>query len=108
MLETSTSEASARPTLIRTLIPSLHSKHRVVGHGARRAAHCLAFRCYLRLVAAGKPKKVALIACMRKLPTILNALMRTNTKWQQPRQAENGLTLKTVASVAGLAESPGS
>jgi transposase len=31
---------------------------------------------YKRLVAAGKPKKVALVACMRKLLTILNALMR--------------------------------
>ncbi len=30
---------------------------------------------------AGKPKKVALIACMRKLLTILNAMMRTNTTW---------------------------
>jgi hypothetical protein len=28
---------------------------------------------YRRLVQAGKPKKVALIACMRKLLTILNA-----------------------------------
>ena len=38
---------------------------------------------YGRLVTAGKPKKVALIACMRKLLTILNAMMRTNTKWLQ-------------------------
>jgi transposase len=30
----------------------------------------------LRLLAAGKPKKVALVACMRKLLSILNALMR--------------------------------
>ncbi len=44
---------------------------------------------YLRLVAAGKPKKVALIACMRKLLTILNAMMWTNTKWQQLSQSEN-------------------
>ena len=36
---------------------------------------------YRRLVAAGKPKKVALIACMRKLLTILNAMLRTNTAW---------------------------
>ncbi|EIJ6536528.1 IS110 family transposase [Salmonella enterica] len=32
---------------------------------------------YNRLVSAGKPKKVALIACMRKLLTIINAMMRT-------------------------------
>lgn len=36
---------------------------------------------YQRLVAAGKPKKVALVACMRKLLTILNAMVRTNTRW---------------------------
>jgi transposase len=36
---------------------------------------------YQRLRAAGKPKKVALTACMRKLLTILNAMMRTNTTW---------------------------
>jgi transposase len=33
---------------------------------------------YQRLVAAGKPKKVALVACMRKLLTILNAMVRDN------------------------------
>ena len=38
---------------------------------------------YERLVAAGKPKKVALVACMHKLLTILNAMMRTNTSWRQ-------------------------
>lgn len=32
---------------------------------------------YTRLTEAGKPKKVALIACMRKLLTIINAMMRT-------------------------------
>ena len=36
---------------------------------------------YLRLVAAGKPKKLALVACMRKLLTILNTIVRTNTTW---------------------------
>lgn len=34
---------------------------------------------YERLVAAGKLKKVALVACMRKLLTILNAMARTHT-----------------------------
>ena len=43
---------------------------------------------YLRLLAAGKPKKVALTACMRKLLTILNAMMRTNTTWRQTAQSE--------------------
>ncbi len=36
---------------------------------------------YGRLVAAGKPKKVALVACMRKLLSILNAVMRDRTPW---------------------------
>jgi transposase len=37
---------------------------------------------YERLCAAGKPKKVALTACMRKLLTILNAMMKNNTAWR--------------------------
>jgi transposase len=36
---------------------------------------------YQRLLNAGKAKKVALVACMRKLLTILNAMMRTMTVW---------------------------
>lgn len=36
---------------------------------------------YDRLVALGKPKKVALTACMRKLLTILNAMIRNHTAW---------------------------
>jgi transposase len=35
-----------------------------------------------RLTAAGKPRKVALVACMRKLLTILNAMMRRRVGWQ--------------------------
>jgi transposase len=37
---------------------------------------------YRRLVAAGKPKKLALTAVMRKLLTILNAMVRNKTRWQ--------------------------
>jgi transposase len=36
---------------------------------------------YERLLAAGKLPKVALIACMRKLLTALNAMVRTNKPW---------------------------
>lgn len=36
---------------------------------------------YQRLCAAGKAKKVALTACMRKLLTILNAMMKHRTRW---------------------------
>ena len=35
-----------------------------------------------RLVAAGKPKLVALVATARKLLTILNAILRDRTPWQ--------------------------
>jgi transposase len=37
---------------------------------------------YERLRAAGKPAKLALTACMRKLLTILNAMLHANTPWQ--------------------------
>jgi len=37
---------------------------------------------YQRLVAAGKPAKVAITACMRKLITILNAILRDKRHWQ--------------------------
>jgi transposase len=37
---------------------------------------------YNRLVDAGKAKKVALVACMRKLLTILNAMMRNMVAWK--------------------------
>ena len=36
---------------------------------------------YQRLLAAGKPKKVALTACMRKLLTILNAMVKNGQRW---------------------------
>ncbi len=36
---------------------------------------------YARLVKAGKPPKVALTACMRKLLTVLNAMLRHGTPW---------------------------
>jgi transposase len=38
---------------------------------------------YQRLLAAGKPKKVALVACMRKLLTILNAMVKSGQPWNQ-------------------------
>jgi transposase len=36
---------------------------------------------YLRLCAAGKPKKVALTACMRKLLLILNSMVKNKEMW---------------------------
>jgi transposase len=38
---------------------------------------------YHRLLARHKPKKVALIACLRKLITILNAMVRDGTYWSE-------------------------
>lgn len=37
---------------------------------------------YHRLLAAGKAKKVALVACMRKLLTMLNAMLKHRTPWR--------------------------
>jgi len=48
---------------------------------------------YQRLRAAGKPAMVALMACMRKLLTILNAMVRYGTPWT----AAKGTRLDTVA-----------
>jgi transposase len=39
--------------------------------------------CYQRLLAAGKKAKVAITACMHKLLTILNAMIRTQTPWDE-------------------------
>jgi transposase len=37
---------------------------------------------YQRLVASGKRKKMALVACMRKLLTICNAIIASGTPWR--------------------------
>jgi transposase len=44
--------------------------------GARRAH-------YEHLLEAGKRKKVALVACMRKLLTMLNAMAKRGSTWHQ-------------------------
>jgi transposase len=46
---------------------------------ARHNAHLAPF--YRRLRAAGKPAKVALVATMRKLLTIMNALLKHQSRW---------------------------
>lgn len=53
---------------------------------------------YQRLVAAGKAKKVALVACIHKMASILNAILRTSRPWQaqacgSPAGAAPGSTL---------------
>ncbi len=47
--------------------------------GVRRNAALKRF--YERLRSTGKPAKVALVACMRKLLTILNSMVRNCTRW---------------------------
>ena len=79
---------------------SFRGKRRVWGgRGQVRAAlymaALVATRCnpalkefYQRLCQAGKPKKVALTACMRKLLTILNAMVRDHRPWN-PTEANS-------------------
>ena len=51
---------------------------------------------YQRLQAAGKSKKVALIACMRKLLTILNAMKRSGKPWD-PQTASSATPTEAAA-----------
>ena len=46
---------------------------------------------YQRLVAKGKVKKVAIVACMRKLLTILNAMVKHGELWKATELAEEGI-----------------
>ena len=43
---------------------------------------------YQRLVAAGKPKKIAIIACVRKMIVILNSMVRDGVYWD-PKMNNN-------------------
>lgn len=36
---------------------------------------------YQRLLTAGKPQKLALVACMRKIIAIINSIIRKGEKW---------------------------
>jgi transposase len=56
----------------------------------RRNAVIRAF--YQRLLRAGKPKKLALVACMRKLLTILNTIARTHQRWSVDHAAAASIT----------------
>ena len=44
---------------------------------------------YQRLTARGKEKKVAMIACMRKLLVIVNQMIRNNQKWGENKVQQN-------------------
>lgn len=47
---------------------------------------------YARLLEAGKPKKVAIIACIRKMVVILNSMLRDGIMWDQNIAQNKGLT----------------
>ena len=47
---------------------------------------------YRRLRAAGKPPKVALVACMHKLLTILNAMVASGQPWRLERHLADEIT----------------
>ena len=49
---------------------------------AARGSNPVIASFYRRLRLAGKPAKLALTACMRKLVVTLNAMLRTNTSWK--------------------------
>ena len=53
-----------------------------------RPAHPAIKLFYQRLLAAGKPKKLALVACMRKLITILNTMLRKGEEWNASFQSQ--------------------
>ena len=53
---------------------------------------------YRRLCAVGKAKKVALTACMRKLLTILNAMLKHKTRWHPPTTGRPGGYQRSRAS----------
>ena len=71
----------------------MRGKRRIFGgRGAIRKVMYMAMLCaiqhnpvmkgfYQSLVAKGKHKKVAIVACMRKLITMLNAMVRDNSEW---------------------------
>ena len=46
---------------------------------------------YQRLLAAGKPKKLALTACMRKLLVILNSMLKHRSPWRAKRARDSAL-----------------
>lgn len=60
------------------------SVRRVLYMAALVATRCnyLIRNFYERLLAGGKAKKVALVACMRKLLVILNSMMKANSVWR--------------------------
>lgn len=85
------------------VVPFNHDSGKLKGtrsiSGGRASVRCALYMCALsamrcnpvikafaqRLKAAGKKNKVVLVACMRKLAAILNAMIRENLTWQELR-----------------------
>lgn len=59
--------------------------HMVALTAMRRNPAIAAFAA--RLSAAGKPKRLVIAACSRKIVVILNAMLRDQTQWQNPKTA---------------------
>ncbi len=59
---------------------------------------------YQRLLEAGKAKKVALVACMRKLLIILNAILRTGRPWNPQACPNHPDSSRPVVATSSLAE----
>ena len=56
---------------------------------------------YDRLVAAGKPKKVALTACMRKMLVILNSMLRNGEYWRGEEPVRSAIGASADRAPAG-------
>ena len=61
---------------------------------------------YLRLCQAGKAKKLALTACMRKLLTILNAMVKSGTPWRHDAELVGAEAEERVDSRAIVVRRP--
>jgi transposase len=59
---------------------------------------------YDRLIARGKPGKVALVACMRKALVILNAILKTGEPWDPDFEAKRKEARKAKAAGAARRE----
>jgi transposase len=57
-------------------------------------------RFYKRLVSNGKPKKLAIMACMRKLLTMLNDMVRHDKQWDENKKSVAGLTVTSQPAPA--------
>ena len=51
---------------------------------------------YDQLLKRGKATKVALVACMHKLLTILNAMIKNGTDWQPPKSSASQVSVESV------------